>query len=127
MKSATTKFLALVFMLTVICAALQWVWNNQMPEKMRLYDGYWLLALFAITVSVVHFVMLNSKSGPGNSFIRAFMLSTTLKFFFYLTVLVAFLLYSKSNKQTLVIHFLFYYLVFNILEITMLYKEAQKK
>jgi len=127
MKSATTKFLALVFMLTVLCAALQWVWNNQMPEKMRLYDGYWLLGLFAITVTVVHLVMLNSKSGPGNSFIRAFMLSTTLKFFFYLTVLVAFLLYSKSNKQTLVIHFLFYYLVFSILEITMLYKEALKK
>jgi hypothetical protein len=127
MKSATTKFLTLVFILTIVCAALQWVWNNQMPEKMRLYDGYWLLGIFAVSVTAVHLLMLNSKKGPGNSFITAFMLSTTLKFFFYLTVLAAFLLYSKDNKQTLVIHFLFYYAVFNILEISMLYKEAKKK
>jgi hypothetical protein len=127
MKSATTKFLAFVFLLTCICAALQWVWNNQMPEKLRLYDGYWLLGIFAVSVTAIHLLLLNSKKSPSNSFIRAFMLSTTLKFFFYLTVLVAFLLYSKDNKQTLIIHFLFYYTVFNVLEIIMLYKEVQKK
>ena len=86
MKSAPVKFLTLVFILTVICAALQWLWNNQAPEKMRLYDGFWLLGIFAVTVTVVHLLMLNAKSGDGSAFIRAFMLSTTLKFFFYLLV-----------------------------------------
>jgi len=97
-----------------------------MPERMQLNDGYWLLAIFAVTVVVVHFLLLQSKTKPGSTFIRAFMLSTTLKFFFYLMVLAVFLLFSKDNKQVLALHFLFYYLVFNILEVTMLYREIRK-
>jgi len=126
MKSSTTKFLSLVFIITLICAGLQWVWNNQMPEKMRLYDGFWLLGIFAVTVTAVHLLLLNAKSSPGNAFIRAFMLSTTLKFFFYLAVLVGFILYSKDNRQTLALHFLFYYFVFSALEVSVLYKEMRR-
>ncbi len=126
MKSSTTRFLLLVFILTVICAALQWVWNSQMPEKMRLYDGFWLLGIFAVTVTGVHLLLLNAKKGPGNSFITTFMVSTTLKFFFYLAVLVGFVLYSKDNRQTLAIHFLCYYFVFSALEVSVLYKEMRK-
>ena len=126
MKSSNTRFLLLVFMLTLICAALQWLWNNQMPEKMRLYDGFWLLGIFAVTVTGVHLLLLNTKSGGGSSFIRAFMLATTLKFLFYLAVLVGFILYSKDNRQTLAIHFLCYYFVFSALEVSVLYKEMRK-
>lgn len=126
MKSATTKFLSLVLMLTIICAALQWVWNNQMPEKMKLYDGFWLLAIFSTSVVVVHLALVSATKGSGNAFIRAFMASMAIKFFLYISVLMLFLLYSNDNKQTLVLHFLFYYFAFNALEVTMLYREAQK-
>ena len=126
MKSSTTRFLILVFILTSSCAALQWVWNNQMPEKMKLYDGFWLLGIFAVTVSVVHLLLVNTKNDKGNAFIRMFMLATTLKFFLYLAVLVGFLLYSKDNRQTLALHFLFYYFVFSVLEVSVLYKEVRK-
>ena len=126
MKSSVTKFLAMVFILTAVCVVLQLVWNNQMPEKMRLYDGFWLLGIFAVTVTAVHLLLLNAKGRDGNAFIRAFMLSTTLKFFFYLTVLIGFVLYSKDNRQTLAIHFLFYYFAFSALEVSMLYKEIKK-
>jgi len=126
MKSSVTKFLAMVFILTAVCVVLQLVWNNQMPEKMRLYDGFWLLGIFAVTVTAVHLLLLNAKGSDGNAFIRAFMLSTTLKFFFYLTVLIGFVLYSKDNRQTLAIHFLFYYFAFSALEVSMLYKEIKK-
>ena len=105
MKSATTKFIAMVFALTAVCVVLQMVWNNQMPEKMKLYDGFWLLGIFAVTVTAVHLLLLSSKKDAGNAFIRAFMLATTLKFFFYLAVLVGFILYSKDNRQTLALHF----------------------
>jgi len=120
------KFLVLIFVITVICIALQWEWNQQVPEKMRLQVGYYLLGIFAVTVTAVHLLLLNAKKGPGSSFIRAFMLATTLKFFFYLTVLAVFMLFTKDNKTALAIHFLFYYFVFNVLEISMLYKEVRK-
>ena len=117
----------MIFVITVICIALQWEWNQQAPEKMRLQVGYYLLGIFAVTVTAVHLLLLNAKKSPGSSFIRAFMLATTLKFFFYLTVLAAFLLFTSENKQALALHFLFYYFVFNVLEISMLYVEIQKK
>ncbi len=126
MKSATTKFLTAVLVLTLVCAALLLVWNNQMAEKMRFHDGFWMLGIFALTVTIVHLLLLQAKKSSGNSFIRTFMLSTTLKFFFYLLMLVVFMMFSKDNKQILALHFLFYYVVFNILEVTMLYKEALK-
>jgi hypothetical protein len=127
MKSASSKFLSIVFMLTIVCAGLQWCWNNEMPENLRLYSGFWLLAIFAGSVTVVHLLLLNSKKGEGSAFIRAFMLSTTLKFFFYLAVLIGFLLYSKESKQALALHFLFYYFVFNGLEMIMLYRDMRRK
>ena len=126
MKSATSKFLASVFVLTLICALLQLIWNNQSPEKMHLHNGFWLLGIFATTVTVVHFLLLNSKAAGGNSFVRVFMVSTTLKFLFYLMVLVLFMFFSSDNKQALALHFLFYYLAFNILEVTMLYRDIRK-
>lgn len=116
----------MVFVLTLICAGLQWVWNTEMPEKMRLYDGFWLLGFFAVSVVAVHLVLLSATKGSGSSFIRAFMASMVIKFFIYITLLMVFMLYSKDNKQTLVLHFLFYYFAFNALEVSMLYKEARK-
>ena len=86
----------------------------------------WLLGIFAVTVSVVHLLLVNTKNDKGNAFIRMFMLATTLKFFLYLAVLVGFLLYSKDNRQTLALHFLFYYFVFSVLEVSVLYKEVRK-
>jgi len=127
MKTSAARFLSLAFILTIVCAGLQWVWNNQMPESKRLNDGFWLLGIFAVTVSVVHLLLVSAKNGPGNAFIRAFMLATTLKFFFYLAVLVGFILYSKDNRQTLALHFLFYYFVFSALEVSVLYKEIRKQ
>jgi hypothetical protein len=127
MKSKAIKFLTLVFVLTLTCGILQGVWNNQMPPQMRLYNGYCLLGVFAVTVTAVHLLLLNAKKDTPNAFIRAFMLLTTLKFFFYLTVLAIFILFTNNNKIALAVHFLFYYFVFNILEISLLYAEMRKK
>jgi len=127
MKSSKTKFLALVFMLTLLCIALQWTWNSYMPEKFQCHAGFLLLGIFASTVTLTHLLLINAKKDPGNSFVRAFMLSSTLKFFFYLSVLVLFLLYGDDSKQALALHFLFYYFAFNTLEISMLYTEVKRK
>ena len=127
MKSAATKFLAFVFTLTALCVLAQYEWNLLAPDKMHMRDGYYLLAIFAITVSAVHLMLLNAKKAYGATFIRTFMLFTTLKFFFYLTVLAAFILLARDNKIAIAMHFLFYYFIFNVLEISMLYSEVNKK
>jgi hypothetical protein len=54
------------------------------------------------------------------------MAATMAKFFIFLSVLIGFLMFSQENKKVLALHFLFYYAVFTILEVSMLYSSMRK-
>lgn len=123
MNKASLKFLFYILIVSAICVALQFLWNAQMEEAMKLKSGYILLGIFILCVVAIHLFLLKSAEGSPNGFIRAFMLATILKFFLYLTVLIGFLLYSNEHKKTLILHFLFYYAVFTVLEVSHLYSE----
>ncbi len=126
MKSSSTKFLVAVFIVTLICAALQLVWNNQAPEKYRLINGFVLLGIFSFSIMGIHLFLVNAAKGNGQAFIRKYMASTVFKFMFYILLLVVFLLFSTDNKTALILHFLFYYAVFTVLEVSFLYNEIGK-
>ena len=127
MKTPRSKFLIAVTLLTILCGFLHWLWNRQALATMKMSDGYWLLGVFAILVTGFHLFLLKVAKGPGSTFVSYFMASTFFKFLFYILVLVVFLLFSTDNKMALILHFLFYYLVFTVLEVSMLYKEMAKK
>ena len=126
MKSSSTKFLIAVLVATLLCAALQVLWNNQAPEKYRLTNGFVLLGIFSFSITGIHLFLLNSAKGEGQAFIRKYMASTVFKFMFYILLLVVLLLFSSDNKTALILHFLFYYAVFTVLEVSFLYSELQK-
>ena len=126
MKQSAIKFLLLVFVITGVCALLQTLWNRQMPEKMHLQNGFLLLGIFAVSVSAIHLFLLSSTGGEPQAFIRKFLGVTVFKFMFYIFLIIVFLLFSTENKQALILHFLFYYAVFTVLEVSMLYGEMQK-
>ncbi len=126
MNNASIKFLIYILVVAIICVVLQFIWNAQMAESMKLKSGYILLGVFIACVTAVHIFLLRSAQGSPQGFIRNFMLATVLKFFVYLTVLIGFLLYSTENKKTLILHFLFYYAVFTTLEVAHLYSELRK-
>ena len=127
MKTPRSKFLIAVTLLTIICGFLHGIWNQQAPPNMKMHDGFWLLGIFAVGVTGFHLFLLKVSKGSGAAVVRYFMASTVFKFLFYILVLVVFLLFSTDNKTALILHFLFYYLVFTILEVSMLYKEMAKK
>lgn len=126
MKSASTKFLITVVIVTALCVVFQMVWNNQAPEKYRTENGFVLLGIFALSVTVIHLFLLNSAKGNGQAFIRKFLAGTVFKFMFYIFLLVVFLLFSSDNKTAIILHFLFYYGVFTVLEVGFLYNELGK-
>lgn len=76
--------------------------------------------------TAVHLFLLNRAQGSGASFVRSFIGSTALKFMFYLMILIVFVLFTKDNKQVLVIHFLVYYAIYTVLEVAMLYSALQQ-
>ncbi|MES2620968.1 MAG: hypothetical protein V4615_08950 [Bacteroidota bacterium] len=126
MKSASTKFLITVFVVTVLCVVFQIVWNQQAPEKFRLANGFVLLGIFSLSITGIHLFLLHSAKGEGPAFIRKYLASAVLKFMFYIFLLVVFLLFSSDNKTALILHFLFYYAVFTVLEVSFLYLELGK-
>src|SRR4051812_20585108 len=126
MKSASNKFLMIAFVITLACAALQILWNHQAPENFRLKSGFVMLGIFSLSITVIHLFLLSSAKGQPQAFIRKYLASTVFKFMFYILLLVVFLLFSPDNKVALILHFLFYYAVFTVLEVSMLYTEIQK-
>ncbi|MFN8285469.1 MAG: hypothetical protein U0V74_01880 [Chitinophagales bacterium] len=126
MKSPSLKFLITVAIVTLICAGGQALWNIFAPAQYVISDGFLLLGIIAFMATAVHLFLLNRAQGSGASFVRSFIGSTALKFMFYLMILIVFVLFTKDNKQVLVIHFLVYYAIYTVLEVAMLYSALQQ-
>lgn len=86
-----------------------------------------LLGIFAFLVTAIHLFLVNASNGDGQAFIRKFLAITVFKFMLYIFILLVFLLFSAENKQALILHFLFYYAVFTVLEVSFLYAEIQNQ
>ena len=126
MKHPASLFLFFVLVLTAICAGLHILWNQQMPANMHLKNGLLLLGIFSVSVTLIHLFLLHSSKGDGQAFVRKFLGVTVFKFMFYIFLLLVFLLFTAENKQALILHFLFYYAVFTVLEVSFLYRELQR-
>lgn len=126
MKNHLNKFLVAVLIVTLICIALQMVWNKQAPQQLRSQYGFVLLGVFSLFVTLVHLFLLRAAKGEPQSFVRKFMAASVLKFMFYILLLVLLLLFSSDNKTALAIHFLFYYAVFTVIEVGFLYSNLKK-
>ena len=120
------KFLIAVVIVTALCAFFQVMWNTQAPEAYRFTPGYVMLGFFSVTVTLIHLFLMSAANGDGQAFVRKYLASTVLKFMFYILMLVFVLVLSKLDKRVLIIHFLFYYIVFTVLEVGFLYTELEK-
>lgn len=125
MKKPSARFIISVTVLTLLCVALQFVWNGRVEPEMQLRHGLLLLAIFPLSITAIHTALLQSADEP-QGFVRKYMLTTVLKFFAYIVVLFAFLYMAAENKKVLALHFLFYYLVFTILEATLINADLKK-
>lgn len=121
-----SKFLTTIFLVTLACAVLQVLWNMNAPEPYRYYGGYVLLVVFSVTVSAIHLFLMSAANGEPQAFIRRYLASTVVKFMFYVMLLAVLLVLTTANKKVLVLHYLFYYAIFTVVEIGFLYTELQK-
>ncbi len=105
---------------------LQTQFYGELGQHWRLKSGYVLLGVFVLVTVFIHFVLLNSAKNSPQAFIRYFMGATMAKFLLYLSVLIGFLVFSTENQKAVVLHFLFYYAVFTVFEVSMLYGDLRK-
>mgnify|MGYP006186575607 FL=1 len=126
MRQPLINFLLGILIITLACAALQWMWNANAPAAMQLYHGWALLAAFPITITALHLFLTMPSSSP-QAFTRNFMGTTMLKMMVFGGVLVLFLMFSKQDKRVVAVHFLVYYLLFTVFEVVMLQMAIKKK
>jgi hypothetical protein len=125
MKSSSTKFLIAVTVVTIICASIQAVWNNQAKPAYAFQTGYVLLAIFSLSVTAIHLFLLSAAKGDPKAFIQKYLATTVFKFMFYILLLVVLLLFTEIDKRVLIVHYLFYYAVFTVMEVSFLYTQLQ--
>ncbi|HLP22324.1 MAG TPA: hypothetical protein VK174_18545 [Chitinophagales bacterium] len=125
MKSSS-KFLITIFVITALCAVAQVLWNMNAPEAYRYTNGYVLLGIFSLSITAIHLFLMRAAEGKPQAFVGKYMASTVFKFMFYMMLLVVLLLFTEGDKKILILHFLFYYAIFTVVEVGFLYTELQK-
>lgn len=85
-----------------------------------------IYALFVITTLLMHLFLTANKKDKANTFVRKFMLVTTLKLLLYLAIIVFFFLFYKVMAKTFILWFLLHYTCFTVFETLMLYSNNKK-
>jgi hypothetical protein len=85
-----------------------------------------IYVLFVVTTFLMHLFLTASKTDKANSFVRKFMLVTTLKLLLYLAIIVFFFLFNKELAKTFILWFLLHYTCFTVFETLMLYGYNKK-
>ena len=125
MKLSGNRFWIIFMVLTFLLFALQRLWNMQAPEGIQLPNGDLLLGIFAVSVAGFHLFLQRWSGGSAQVFVRSYMVSSVLKFLFYIALFGIFLYRFPENRAAFVIHFLVYYVVFTFLELNFLFGEMR--
>lgn len=89
--------------------------------------GMWwgVFAFFLLLNPILHWMIMGKNPENGQAFVRRFMLTTTLKFMFFLAIVVVVFLGWKALAKNFLVVFLFHYLLFTAFETVMLYRSMK--
>jgi hypothetical protein len=122
-KSSVAPFLLGMFILTLLCAAFQYMWNAKVKADLSFPSGYVLLGIIVALVTGAHLLLVRAAKGSAQEFIRMYMASSVFKFLLYILVLVGFIFLTEESRKAIILCFLVYYVVFTVFEIVWLYTE----
>jgi hypothetical protein len=122
-KSSVAPFLLRMFILTLLCATFQYMWNAKVKADLSFPSGYVLLGIIVALVTSAHLLLVRAAKGSAQEFIRMYMASSMFKFLLYILVLVGFIFLTVESRKAIILCFLVYYVVFTVFEIVWLYTE----
>jgi hypothetical protein len=111
------QFIVNLFFFSLLLAALIFCWNQLAPLAYKTNLPWYLLAFFFFTTAGIHAILLRTaQSANAQNFVRAFMLSTVLKFFFYLLTIIVVCFLHRNKAVKFILSFLVLYIPFLIFE-----------
>ena len=115
------KYLIFVFFVALAVVVL----SKVLPVVDSELIWWGVFAFFLVVSPVIHFTIMGSKEDNGQAFVRRFMLVTTLKFMFFLLIVVIVFLGWKAYAKNFIVVFLLHYLLFTAFETYMLYSSMK--
>lgn len=103
------------------------LWNEFSPERFRaeLSWGIWLF--FIITTILIHSILTNAANKNPKKFILAFMLTTAVKLFGFLILILIYALIRREAALGFTLLFLTMYLFYSGFEVVTLLKFFKKQ
>ncbi len=122
MKAFTLKLI----LFTASISVLLFCWNTFSPPALHDNVSWYILAFFATSTALVHYLLVRSASGEPKAFVNQFMGLTAIKLFAYLSFLIIVFLVNRDHARAVALYFLVMYLFFTVFEVSSLYRKLKK-
>ena len=115
-------FLLLLLLFSVpVYLGLEYL-QSVMPAK-AVFQEFWGIQLLAIGTSwLIHNRLAAAALVSGQVFVRTFMLTSALKLFAFMVIMVVFALLNKEQAFGFIFNFLIVYLLYTVLEVWFSFK-----
>lgn len=114
------KLLLNTFLFSLLLECLAVILFFVMPKQYISPALLFLVPLFLATSLLANLFLIASNPDKPYKFIRSFMLSTFLKFMFYIVVLVAYVMLFRSDAVNFIISFFILFVLYLIFDVVFL-------
>lgn len=126
MKLYFTQYFKQLIIITLILAIVALLWNLIFPLlKIAAWWPFYLIFFFIIT-SLSHYILFKSLQHTPKKFIGTFMAITLGKLVIYLVAIIINIMYAPFSKLSVIVPFLFFYIVYTFFEVKQLMRVAGK-
>jgi len=121
-KDTLIRFIRSLVITTVIIVIIGVIFYSLAPETYYTIAFPYLLVFFMLaSVLVFHFMMKSLAKRPAR-FINIFMLTTMIKLFVYMALMITYALMNREEAMPFIVTFFILYMIYTIVEVSSLLK-----
>lgn len=111
-----------LFLYSAFTGLIVFLWNNYSSERFQTDLSWGIWAFFIVTTVLIHTVLTNAATKNPKKFILAFMLTTAIKLFGFLILILIYALIKREAALGFTLLFLAMYLLYSGFEVVTLLK-----
>lgn len=123
---AMKRFIRTLIISTLVVIIIGSIVYAAMPSEYYTPAFPYLIAFFFIATIVVYYIMLKSLEKRPAKFVNIFLLTTMVKLFAYMAVMVSYALANRAEARQFIIVFFILYIIYTIVEVLALLGENSK-
>lgn len=126
MNSAFRKFLFSLLIFTVVISLLLVAGELIFPDIFISPLKWPILAIFLISSTLQHYIMLKPENQQANKTVRIFMAASAIKLMVFLMIIVLLILIFRKQAIMIVVWFLSFYTLFTVFENILLFRHFKR-